>query len=157
MKKFETHDKIIAHLTLLIISLFLVLCSCSPAKKLERFQKRYPNYLEKVTDTLIFTDTLFDTIPGSTYDTNFHESSLKDTVVIENGIVKTIIYKNYDTIYVSNEVDTIFREIIREIKVPYQAYTVEGKNNNHFYIIISLLIILAIIILFIVRRIKKPP
>jgi len=115
--------------------------------------------MERTYDTIVYIDTIRDTIEGSKHDTSFHESKLdKDTVFIQNGIVKTLIYKQRDTLYVESETDTVFVEVPIKEEIPYSVYNVEVEENNYeSFFFIALLVIYAIIILIVINKIRKPP
>lgn len=101
---------------LISITLFLVLISCSPQKKLQRLLIKYPELTAKEIVTI--RDTIRDTIkvevPGVSKDTSFPISALKDTVYIDTNQLRVSIWERNDTIFVEGNCDPFIK------KVPYE-------------------------------------
>lgn len=99
--------------------LLWALSNCGPARRLERFHKKHPYLFETITDTIIVKDTLRLTIPGVSADTVILRSHhYHDTVIIQKEHLTTRLYFAGDTVYVHSACDTIFKEVIREVKIP---------------------------------------
>jgi hypothetical protein len=110
--------------------LFLYLSSCTPQRRLDRFQRRHPYLFNKANDTILLSDTVKIMIPGTEVDTFLTVQDLHDTVFIQkdNFNVKAYIY--HDTLFLSASTDTIYKEVIRNIKVPYTKYVHSPKPRD---------------------------
>lgn len=110
------------YLFLIWCLIMILLCSCSPERRIARIVKRHPELLVK--DTLTLRDTLFR--PGSVRDSSFIFTG--DTVYIRDG--KQEIKYFYNTTnqhhYIKGEVkpDTIFYEK----KIPYEKIVVSESR-----------------------------
>lgn len=139
-------------LALLFISLFLLI-GCSPAKRLDRFQKNHPYLFETVTDTV--TITIHDTIHTETVrtDTIFHIDF--DTVRIEKEKLKIRLIRQNDTIFVDGECvgDTVY--VTEEIEVPIESTQPkrQEKDNTNWWI--ALAIASMFFITFIIYKFKR--
>ena len=88
--------------------LILILFSCSPAKRLERFLIRHPEF--RYPDILILRDTI--TTPRVEADSIIHIERLYDTVVIEKEQLEVSLLRIRDTLYINGKCnpDTIYTE-----------------------------------------------
>ena len=126
----------------LIIGYILVsLLSCSPERRMARIIKKNPHLAIK--DTLTVSDTTF--IKGSSVDSLFVFNNDTITVSDSNQTIKyfynTVTHKHYI------KGDVRDREVIKEIKVPYEKYIIPKKNwweTYKDYIIITILFMIAI-------------
>lgn len=116
-----------------------VLVSCSPQKRFTRLIKKHPELIQ--TDTFIRIDTVKVIVPRIEHDTAFIESLLYDTVRIEKERLKIKVWKQYDTIHVQGECDTLTITEYIETKVPVKYY--EKKSNKCFWIILLLIGVFA--------------
>ncbi len=144
MKKFKI---------LSVLTLILLIVSCSPVKRLDRFQKRNPHLFQSIKDTVTVKDTARTTIEGSRVDTVFNFTRLLDTVYIDNGISHTTIYQNNDSIFFHNRVDTLFVAVPYEKEVIVDRYKVQEPtetfwNSNVFKWIVLIVVICLIFATF---------
>lgn len=100
-------------LLLAIIALF----GCSPQKRLARICTKYPSLCEN-SDTM--RDTSFVVMEYERIDTQLISAPV-DTIVIENEKVRTVIYRQHDTLRVTQtiEADTVFtikERVVTKIK-----------------------------------------
>jgi hypothetical protein len=102
--------------------LFLYLNSCTPQRRLDRFQRRQPYLFNKANDTILLTDTVKVMIPGTEVDTFLTIQDLHDTVLIQKDNLNVKAYIYHDTLFLSASTDTIYKTLIRNIKVPYTKY-----------------------------------
>lgn len=130
-----------------VLILVLVLVSCSPMKRLERFEKNHPYLFESVTETDTFT--VFDTVyvPKIKHDTVFNITT--DTMYLEKDRLKVkIVYKD-SVIYVDGECvgDTVYieKDVIREVS-KYKTKEVPKDNRNWWIILVILSVISAVIL-----------
>lgn len=121
--KYPTLTKLI---WLIIIALFFFFqCGCSPVKKLHRLQKKYPYLFTAKMDTVTVRDTTSIMMPGIKYDTNFPLFKIQqpgEIALTSKEGLKIILSNRNDTVYVSATTDTVYKTIIKEIKVPYTKY-----------------------------------
>ena|SRR5690554_4905783 len=132
-----------------ILSLVLFLISCSPVKRLERFEKRHPYLFESitVTDTFTFYDTVY--VPKVKHDTVFRITT--DTMYLTKDRLKVkLVYKD-TTIYVDGECvgDTVYiqKDVIRESP---KFQTKEPPKDQGFLILFSIYFIAFIILVLII-------
>lgn len=110
--------------------LFLYLSSCTPQRRLDRFQKRHPYLFNKANDTIRLSDTVKVMIPGTAVDTFLTIQDLHDTVFIQKDNLNVKAYIYHDTLFLSASTDTIYKEVIRNIKVPYTKYVHTPKPRD---------------------------
>jgi len=137
---------------LIIIALIYSLLSCSPVKKLNRLQKNHSYLFEKKIDTIKIYDTSKIVIPGVKLDSTFPLFKMSAPGGISFSKENLHINLFHDTItnYIEldAQVDTVYRFIYREIKIPYNRFVVDPPENlKSRYIIIVYLIIFLIPIL----------
>jgi hypothetical protein len=142
-----TRGILIAYATIWSIVLIGYLVGgCTPQKRLDRLVKKHP-HLSKI-DTVKVTDTLQVMVPGIRADTNMQKNkflaALKDTIFLINERLTVEIYELHDTVYIDASCDTVYKTVIREVKVPYPTVT---PNNNETFSIRDL--ILFVIIVFV--------
>jgi hypothetical protein len=134
---------------IIILLTGLTLLSCDPVKRHSRLVKKFPHVHQQ--DTVIIRDTVRIEIPKVSVDTVFHESLLRDTVVIQKERLKVTMYTIHDSIYVDAKCDTVTVEKIVERKVPIRYY--EKTSFDWGSILPILVFIIIIIILY--QIIKK--
>ena len=134
-----------------IIFLFLLFCSCSPQKRLNRIIKNHPELLEQ--DTITIVDTVV--IESYTFDT-ITQIRLHDSTIIVNN----------ERIFAKYFYDTLRQEIIHEIQCKDDSIIIERqipvekivyRDLSWWQKYRDLLIIIAIIILALVvfKNFKK--
>lgn len=107
----------------------LLFISCAPQKRINRIVKNNPHLLQK--DTVKVTDTFKVIVPGTKKDSLISINDLrKDTIYIrkDHMTIKTII-KN-DTLYVHGECDTLIKEIVREVSLPYEKIVAHKPRDK---------------------------
>jgi hypothetical protein len=127
----------------------LTLLSCDPVKRHSRLVKKFPHVHQQ--DTVIIRDTVRIEIPKVSVDTVFHESLLRDTVVIQKERLKVTMYTIHDSIYVDAKCDTVTVEKIVEREVPIRYYE---KTSFDWESILPILIfiLIGIILYQVIKR-----
>lgn len=115
-------------LTAFLIILFLN--SCSPVKRLNRLQKRHPYLFEIAMDTVLVKDSFQVVIPGTAIDTAVTLVQLRDTIYISKDNLHVKAYYLRDTLFFFAKSDTIFKDVFREIKVPFTKYVYTPKPRD---------------------------
>lgn len=110
--------------------LLLFMNSCSPIKRLNRLQKRHPYLFEIAMDTVLVKDSFQVVIPGTEIDTAVTLVQLRDTVFISKDNLHVKAYYFRDTLFLTAKSDTIFKDVVREIKVPYNKYIYKPKPRD---------------------------
>jgi len=115
---------------IILISLIL-LCSCSPQKRLEILLKKHPELLAK--DTITFKDTIYTR--DIKIDTSFITNK-RDTIIIHKDNLTTQVIRNCDSIYVISKYkgDTIYIEKKVPVQLPAKAQKTIYKEL--FYILL---------------------
>lgn len=120
------------------IVLFMMLAAgsgCTPQKRLDRLVKKHPE-LSRI-DTVKVTDTFQVIVPGIRADTNFTKpsflSSLKDTIILQKEQLTVKIYEYRDYIFVEGTCDTVYKTVIREVRVPYPTVTTTTKKSIEWH------------------------
>ena len=140
---------VIRSLILCWISLIL-LCNCSPQKRLNRLIKKHPELTETSYDTI----RLHDTIYVENYDTTILNNIIKhDTTIIVNND-RTFARYYYDTLRqeIFHEINCIGDTVFYYKEIPYKVEKVVFKELSWWQkykdiIIIISLLILALVIL----------
>lgn len=137
------------------MTIIVVMCSCSPQKKLQRLVKKHPELMQKdtmiveVRDTIYIESTSFDTITqlfGSDTIITIDNSTLTlkyfyDTIT--RNIYHDVLIKN-DTIYYETQIPVeVERVVIQELSW--------WQKNNQWVIFLVVLFILSLIF----QKIKK--
>ena len=137
------------------MTIIVVMCSCSPQKKLQRLVKKHPELMQKdtmiveVRDTIYIESTSFDTITqlfGSDTIITIDNSTLTlkyfyDTIT--RNIYHDVLIKN-DTIYYETQIPVeVERVVIQELTW--------WQKNNQWVIFLVVLFILSLIF----QKIKK--
>lgn len=102
-----------------LLLICLILVSCSPIKRLERFQKRHPYLFVNRVDTLLIRDTIKFTIPGTKLDTAVPVASLRDTIVITKDNIRTVVYQHNDSVFITTTADTVVKLVPFEKQVTF--------------------------------------
>lgn len=128
----------------IVIGLFFLLSACgafTPQKRLNRIIKNHPELIK--VDTLLIRDTVRISIPSVQIDTfvTIRDLHTVDTFYFEKEFVKIKVWEKNDTVYVSAKTDTIYKEVIRTIKVPCKNIVVQKKWGIREYL--ALLLFLA--------------
>lgn len=141
---------------IITIIILLLICSCSPQKRLDRLHKNHSYLFHKVKDTIKIYDTTHIYIPGTKTDTTFISSSRTDTIILQKENFHTRLEIKGDTFYLSGGCDTIYKEIIKEIQIPTDRYDVEVNKKQSFfhYLYIGLIFLIIITFLAVLFRLK---
>lgn len=103
---------------------------CTPQKRLDRLVKKHP-HLSRI-DTVKVTDTFTVMVPGIRADTNFTKPSfldaLKDTIILKKEQLTVKIYEYRDSVFIDAKCDTVYKTVIREVRVPYPTVTPNTKK-----------------------------
>jgi len=93
---------------IVVIAVIVTALSCTPQKRLNRLVALHPELVKN--DTIHIVDTTI--IPEIRIDTAFHESLLKDTVIITKEKLTVKIHQVHDTVYLEaeNAADTVIIE-----------------------------------------------
>jgi hypothetical protein len=145
---------VIRSLILCWISLIL-LCNCSPQKRLNRLIKKHPELTETSYDTI----RLHDTIYVENYDTTILNNIIKhDTTIIVNND-RTFARYYYDTLRqeIYHEITCIGDTVYYYKEIPYETQKIVFKELSWWErwgntIIIAGLLILALIVF---KRVSK--
>ncbi len=118
---------------------------CTPQKRLDRLVKKHP-HLSKI-DTVKVTDTFQVMVPGIRADTNMQKatflSSLKDTIILQKEQLTVKIYEYRDSVFIDAKCDTVYKTVVREVKVPYSTVTPNNKGSWYDYLIALLVIVVV--------------
>ncbi len=129
-----------------VISIVLLVSSCTPQKRLHRIIKNHPELLQ--LDTIILVDTIV--IEDYSHDTTtifkFHDS----TTVVNNE--KVILKYFYDTLTreIHHEYTCLGDTIVQEKIIPYEKIVIQELTwwQKYGNIIITITIILLLLTLF---------
>ena len=138
---------VIRSLILCWISLIL-LCNCSPQKRLNRLIKKHPELTETSYDTI----RLHDTIYVENYDTTILNNIIKhDTTIIVNND-RTFARYYYDTLRqeIYHEIECIGDTVFYYKDVPYKVEKVVFKELSWWQKYKDIIIIIALLILALV-------
>lgn len=121
----------------------ILICSCTPTKRLTRLVSKYP-YLIQNTDTTIYYQT-------SSVDTSFvfNNFSTKDTFYIQE--TQTKIYRFYDTIRVeqdSKKDSIIINTHTIEVKEQTKKEKIERNIFNKLVVILTFIVVIMALYLF---------
>jgi hypothetical protein len=109
---------------ILLMTVLLMVCSCSPARRLERLIERHPELVTsdtaRVNDTVITRDISTDTALLLT--------ALPAGVIIQKDRLEIALNKVHDTLFLRGRCkpDTI----IRKITVPYERIRIIKTDTN---------------------------
>lgn len=94
---------------LLLLTIPILLISCSPEKRLARLVNKHPELIQR--DTVFTSDTTI--VQGVVHDTIFKTQITKDTITIIDRQLTYKYYNNGKTTYLKGEckTDTIIKEV----------------------------------------------
>jgi hypothetical protein len=134
------------------IIILLIIYSCSPQRRFDRFIKRLPWLLTK--DTIRIKDTIRDTIritvPEVHVDTVVEQETLYDTIFLEKDQLKVKVWMDREKkVYIQGKCDTVYivkpyeKIVERKIPVMYYEKTPWYKTllNNLIGILLTLLLV----------------
>lgn len=117
---------------LIFTTLFLLMCSCSPVKRLQRMQQNNPYLFKRYQDTVKIYDTTKLTILPIYADTAVNMNRLFDTVTIYKDHLKIKVWQKTDTLYIEGKTDTLVKTITKEIAVPVIKYITPPPLKKSF-------------------------
>ncbi|TXI86443.1 MAG: hypothetical protein E6Q36_09320 [Chryseobacterium sp.] len=138
----------IVHLLVLLLML-----SCSPIKRLERFEKRHPYLFESIKDTVVIKDTILLTIPAKKADSTTNLDTFlnqKHFNFSENGINVDLSIDNNRKLNVKATTDPETHTIPYEKTISVNRYAIKPPPQKTFWQKIELFFIWAVWILFFV-------
>ncbi len=139
----------IAYMIVIGITLIaLLIGGCTPQKRLDRLVRKHP-YLSRV-DTVTVTDTFQVMVPGIRSDTNFQKatflSAIRDTMLLQKEQLTVKIYEYRDSVFIEAQCDTVYKTVVREIKVPYKTVTANVKEKIHWSFVLGFSLLYALLI-----------
>lgn len=152
------------HKTALLISLILIITSCSPQKKLARLLERNPELKEK--QIVLARGTVKTTFPGVVGDTviKIYDSvpgdcpELKeDTAVVQEENLTARSWISGDSLYLEAECDTVYQEVPFEVPIEVEkiVYRKPRDGLSWWRAIAIIEFLLIIVIIYIVLRARK--
>lgn len=138
----------IVHLLVLLLML-----SCSPIKRLERFEKRHPYLFESIKDTVVIKDTILLTIPAKKADSTTNLDTFlnqKHFSFSENGINVDLSIDSNRNLAVKAKTNPEKIEIPYKKTVEVNKYAIKPIPKKTFWQQMELFFIWAVWILFII-------
>lgn len=140
--------------SLFLLTIVLIIVSCSPSNRLEHLLSHHPELMTK--DTLTFRDTII--IPETKADTFILINSLTDTVYLNKDNLQITLKRVHDTLYIQGKCkgDTIYIE--RKIPVERIKLVKSDKLDNlitKLPWLITGLISLIILTIFLIHKLKS--
>ena len=143
----------IARLILLCVAIFIaivMMCACSPQKRLNRLISNHPELIKN--DTIYKNDTTV--IFGATTDTVILDGVTKDTIIIREKQLTVKYYNDGTTVYIKGVCDTIIK--IKKVIQTINTVTVQKlTKQQRFWFLVGENIWLIILILVAVSAILK--
>ena len=138
-------------LLLMTIPFLVIVCSCSPQRRLERLVMHHPELV--LTDTLVLKDTVIT--PAVAADTMFLFSTLPGLVSLKKDNLEMQVLKMHDTLYLSGKCksDTIIKTLfkpVEKIKI-IKSNTVDALIKKLPWIVIGLIVITCLIIFMVMK------
>jgi len=158
---------------LILLSVVILLCGCSPQRRLANLLERYPLPTDTVIeykDTIVYSDTiLYDTILGeivldtilipTEVDLPFTELLMVTSLASAHAWVQYnqlgLELIQYDTVFVwkldsalQQNIDTIYVRTVREVPIIEKV----GTFWKHGFLVLAGLILLGLILFFLLRR-----
>ena len=142
---------------LLVLLLIVLMCNCTPVKRLEHLQKRHPYLFTAKTDTLFIKDTVRFMIPGVRADTVVNYAQLTDTLYMDKDRlhIRVVRIPMFDSVYIYGACDTIYKTVYRELKVPYNKYEVKppaNKKNKRSAVINGIFFLFVVFLIYLLFR-----
>lgn len=131
----------------IIAILLMASTSCTPQRRLERILKKHP-YLLTQKDTVVVTDTVRITIPGTQKDTFFQVKKLIDTVTIVQDRLNVKMWMVHDTVFVDAACDTIRTTVVRTVKVPQHKFVYRKARDGLTVTLLGIIFGLGIFMVF---------
>ena len=119
--------------TLIVFCLFFILavillCSCSPQKRLNRLVAKHPELINR--DTIYRNDTTI--INGTIVDTVFKSGITKDTIIIKENNLTIKYFNDGKTTYIKGKVDTI--TVIKKVPLIVNSVSVKPLNRKERFV-----------------------
>ena len=140
--------------SLFLLTILLIIISCSPSNRLEHLLSHHPELI--TSDTLTLQDTII--IPETKADTFILINSLTDTVYLNKDNLQITLKRVHDTLYIQGKCkgDTIYIE--RKIPVERIKLVKSDKLDNlitKLPWLITGLISLIILTIFMIHKLKS--
>jgi hypothetical protein len=136
----------------LIISTLLILCSCTPQRRLERLITRHPELL--TTQYIVVRDTIRITVPEVHVDTIVDKQTLVDTIYLEKEQLKVKVWMKGDKVYIQGKCDTVYIDKVITTKVPVKIYekTPVWKKIINFIVTLIFIVVILYILYRLIRK-----
>jgi hypothetical protein len=105
---------------LVLISLLVLIASCSPKTRFTRLIEKHPYLL--TVDSVTIHDTIRVVVPEVHVDTFVKVKALLDTVYLEKEQLKVKVWMKGDNVYIQGKCDTVYVDKIIERKIPVKYY-----------------------------------
>lgn len=142
--------------TLIVFCLFFILsvillCGCSPQKRLNRLISKHPELINR--DTIYRNDTTI--INGTIIDTVFKSGITKDTIIIKENNLTIKYFNDGKTTYIKGKVDTI--TVIKKVPLIVNSVSVKPLNRKERFVMwvadnLAWLILVAMGLFWLVKR-----
>ena len=133
-------------LIMMTIPVLVIVCSCSPQRRLERLLIHHPELV--ISDTLVLKDTVFT--PTVSADTMFLFSTLPGSIFLKKDNLEIQVLKMHDTLYLSGKCksDTIIKTLFKPVEriKMIKSNTVDALIKKLPWIVIALIVIAGLII-----------
>lgn len=136
----------------LILSLLLILCSCTPQRRFERLITRHPELL--TTQYVVVRDTIRITVPEVHVDTVVDRQTLVDTIYLEKEQLKVKVWMKGEKVYIQGKCDTVYIDKVITQKVPVKIYekTPVWKKIINFIVTLIFIVIILYILYRLIRK-----
>jgi hypothetical protein len=142
--------------TLIILCLFFILsvillCGCSPQKRLNRLVAKHPELINR--DTIYRNDTTI--INGTIVDTVFKSGITKDTIIIKENNLTIKYFNDGKTTYIKGKVDTI--TVIKKVPLIVNSVSVKPLNRKEQFVMwvadnLAWIILVAMGLFYLLKR-----
>ena len=136
----------------LILSLLLILCSCTPQRRFERLITRHPELL--TTQYIVVRDTIRITVPEVQVDTIIDKQTLVDTIYLKKEQLKVKVWMKGEKIYIQGKCDTVYIDKVITAKVPVKIYekTPVWKKIINFIVTLIFIVVILYILYRLIRK-----
>lgn len=134
------------------ITLGWMMFGCAPMKRHDRLVRKYP--FVHTIDSVVIRDTFHLVVPEVRVDTMFSVDRLYDTITIQKEHLTAKVFRVRDSVYLVAQCDTIYRDFIREKKVPVTIYK-KDPFWQRIYDFLYKWLVIAILIVIISKLIRK--
>lgn len=146
-KMIDTKKGILFILVFLSVLFCLLFTGCSPNWHIKRAIKKDPTILVK--DTVTFIDTFRVETNRVEIDSVFMVSNDTVTIIKDNLTIRHFIHN--DSVFIFGECDTIFMDIIREVKIPFEKIII----NDPLFPKWLIWLVAFLVLFYLVNRFRK--